>query len=402
MSVAQLASRIHTGSKSEPPLWLTQGFRPFFFVAAIWSIGALAIWIAMLATGRALPSIFDPLSWHIHEMLFGFGLAAAAGFLLTAVPNWTKRPAVSGKLLASLVGLWLIGRLACAFSVFMPAWLGSVLDLAFPVALIAILAREIIASRNWRNLVMLAPLAVLAAADLLMHIEASGGNVPAGLGWRLGFSAMIVLMAVVGGRLIPTFTGNWLAKRDIALPAQVQQHAWLAPASIAALSVGLLGWAALPDSHAFGAVLLIGGVLNISKLARWRGLATGSEPLLFILHVAYLWVVVGVFLLGLASFGVVPQSAAIHALTAGAMGTMILAVMTRVARGHSGQSLTADTITRWIYGLVTLAAVFRVIAAFAASGPGLLLYAAAILWIAAYAVFLFAYSPTLLMKRRVG
>ncbi|WP_020174449.1 NnrS family protein [Methyloferula stellata] len=402
MSVAQLASRIHTGSKSEPPLWLTQGFRPFFFAAAIWSIGTLVIWIAMLATGRALPSIFDPLSWHVHEMLFGFCMAAAAGFLLTAVPNWTKRPAVSGRVLASLVGLWLIGRLACAFSAFMPAWLGSGLDLVFPVALIAILAREIIASRNWRNLVMLAPLAVLAAADLLMHLEATGGHVPAGLGWRLGLGAMVVLMAVVGGRLIPTFTGNWLAKRDIALPMPVQ-HAWLTPASIAALSVGLLGWAALPDSQAFGAVLMIGGILNISKLARWRGLATGSEPLLFILHVAYLWMVVGVLLLGLATFDIVPQSAAIHALTAGAMGTMILAVMTRVARGHSGQSLTADTITRWIYGLVTLAAVFRVIAAFAAApGPSLLLYAAAILWIAAYAVFIFAYSPTLLSKRNVG
>ncbi len=281
----------------------------------------------------------------------------------------------------------------------MPAWLGSVLDLAFPVALIAILAGEIIASRNWRNLVMLAPLAVLAAADLLMHIEAAGGNAPAGLGWRLGLSAMVVLMAVVGGRLIPAFTGNWLAARKIDLPVQ---YAWLAPASIAALSVGLLGWAALPDSHAFGVVLMIGGVLNISKLARWRGLATGSEPLLFILHVAYLWMVAGVLLLGLATFDIVPQSAAIHALTAGAMGTMILAVMTRVARGHSGQALTADTVTRWIYGLVTLAAVLRVIAGLAAPGPSLLLYSAAILWIAAYAVFIFAYSPTLLLKRRVG
>ena len=166
---------------------------------------------------------------------------------------------------------------------------------------------------------------------------------------------MVMLMAVVGGRLIPTFTGNWLAKRNIDLPAQ---YAWLMPASIAALSVGLLGWAGIPNSRVFGAILMLGGVLNLSKLAAWRGLATRSEPLLFILHVAYLWMVAGVFLLGLAAFDVVPQSAAIHALTAGAMGTMILAVMTRVARGHSGQSLTADAVTQWIYGLVTFAAVF--------------------------------------------
>jgi uncharacterized protein involved in response to NO len=232
-----------------------------------------------------------------------------------------------------------------------------------------------------------------------MHIEAAGGHVPAGLGWRLGLGAMVILMAVVGGRLIPNFTANWLAKRYIDLPPQ---YVWLTPASLAALSLGLLGWAILPDSRIFGALLVFAGALNMAKLARWRGFATGSEPLLFILHIGYLWVVVGILLLGLATFDAIPQSAAIHALTAGAMGTMILAVMTRVARGHSGQALSADAVTCGIYGLVSLAAVLRVIAAFAAPGPSPLLYAAAVLWIAAYAVFIAAYSPMLLLKRSMG
>ncbi len=396
MTMASTASRI---GRRAPPIWLAQGFRPFFLAAALWSVAALALWIGMLATGRTLPSRFDPLSWHIHEMLFGFGLAAAAGFLLTAVPNWTRRLPVSGAPLATLFGLWLLGRVACASSALMPAWLAIILDLAFPLVLIGVIAREIIAGKNWRNLPMTAPLLVLTAANLVMHLEAVGVNVSAGLGWRLGLAAMITLMSVIGGRIIPSFTRNWLAKRNADLSAP---NPWVTRVGMATLHTGLLGWAFLPDARLFGALLVIGGALNLWRLWSWRGLATTAEPLLFVLHLGYAWLAVGAMLLGLAVLGPVPLPAAIHALTAGAMGTMILAVMTRATRGHSGQNLAADRTTVAIYLLVTFAALSRVIAAFVMPGPSPLLYASAALWIAAFALFAIAYGPMLLFKRAAG
>lgn len=392
-------ARTDSKTRQGPPIWLTQGFRPFFLAAAIWSVAALALWIGMLAKGSTLPSCFDPLSWHIHEMLFGFGMAAAAGFLLTAVPNWTKRLPVAGLPLAMLFGLWLLGRLACAISDLMPAWLAVLLDLAFPLALIVVIAREIAAGKNWRNLPMTAPLMVLATANLMMHLEAVGVAVPAGFGWRLGLAAMTILMTIIGGRIIPSFTRNWLAKRGNELPAQ---NPWITRSAMGVLHAGLLGWTFLPDSYFFGALLVAGGALNLWRLASLRGLATFPEPLLFILHIGYAWVAAGAILLGLAVFDLVPLPAAIHALTAGAMGTMILAVITRASRAHSGEELAADRMTIAIYLLVTFGAVFRVVAAFVTPGPSLLLYVSAGLWIAAFALFILAYGPMLLFKKSSG
>ena len=165
------------------------------------------------ATGYAPPSRLDPLAWHIHEMLFGFVMAAIAGFLLTAIPNWTRRLPVSGGPLAVLVALWLLGRIACLASALLPPWLAIAADLSFPAALIGVVAGEIIAGRNWRNLPLVAPVTVLGIANLLMHLEAVGMSVPPGLGWRLGLAAIIVLISVVAGRIVPSFTQNWLAKR---------------------------------------------------------------------------------------------------------------------------------------------------------------------------------------------
>lgn len=378
--------------------WLTQGFRPFFLAAGFWSAAALMAWIAMLATGMALPSRFDPLAWHSHEMLFGFVMAAIAGFLLTAIPNWTGRLPVSGGPLALLAGLWLLGRIVCLVSALVPPWLAVAADLSFPVALAAVVAREIVAGRNWRNLPMVAPVAVLGVANLLMHLEAGGAAVPAGLGWRLGLAAVIVLISVVAGRIVPSFTRNWLAKRRVTdLPAV---HGRIDQAALGALHAGLLGWAFLPGFPPIGLLLLLGALLNLWRLLRWRGGATAAEPLLLVLHIGYAWLVLGAALLGLAMLDAdLPQSAAIHALTAGAIGTMILAVMTRVARGHTGRDLSADRVTGLIYVLVTLAAAARVAAAFAAGWTMPLLIAAACLWIAAFGAFTLRYGPMLLLPR---
>jgi uncharacterized protein involved in response to NO len=380
------------------PAFLTQGFRPFFLAAGLWSAMALALWIVMFATGTALPSRFDPLTWHIHEMLFGFVMAAVAGFLLTAIPNWTQRLPVSGAPLALLAGLWLLGRIACLISAFVPSWLATAADLSFPVVLVAVVAREIVAGRNWRNLVMVAPVTVLGIANLLMHLETDGKAVPAGLGWRLGLAAVIILISVVAGRIVPSFTRNWLAKRRVtSLPAA---SGWIDRAALGALHAGLIGWAFLPGFSPIGLLLLLGATLNLWRLVRWRGGATVAEPLLLILHVGYAWLVLGAALLGLSVLDAdLPSSAAIHTLTAGAIGTMILAVMTRVARGHSGRDLSADRNTSLIYILVTLAAVTRVAAAFAAGWTMQLLVVSACLWTSAFGVFLLVYGPMLLLPR---
>ena len=361
----------------------------------------------MLTAGIELPSRFDPLAWHIHEMLFGFVMAAIAGFMLTAIPNWTGRPPVSGGPLALLAGLWLLGRIVCLISSFTPVWLAIMADLSFPALLVAVVAREIVGGGNWRNLPLVAPVTVLGIANLLMHLEADGIAVPLGLGWRLGLSAVIVLISVVAGRIVPGFTRNWLAKRaDPDLPAGPNlpaEHGWIDQAALGTLHTGLFGWAFFPGFHAVGELLLLGAAFNLWRLLRWRGGATFAEPLLLALHVGYAWLVLGTGLLGLELLGTnLPQSAAIHALTAGAIGTMILAVMTRATRGHTGHVLSADGVTNLIYRLVTLAAIVRVAAAFSADWTTPLLIASACLWIAAFGLFTLSYGPMLLLPKRGG
>ena len=257
------------------PVLLTQGFRPFFLAAGFWAAVALALWITMFATGAAVPSRFDPLAWHIHEMLFGFVMAAIAGFLLTAIPNWTHRPPISGRPLALLIGLWLLGRIVCLVSALVPPWVAITADLSFPTVLVGVIAGEIVAGRNWRNLPMVAPVSVLCIANLLMHLEADGVAVPSGLGWRLGLAAVVVLISVVAGRIVPSFTRNWLAKRSGSdFPAA---HGWIDRAALGTLHTGLIGWAFFPAFRLVGLLLLLGAALNLWRLMRWRGDANGGR-----------------------------------------------------------------------------------------------------------------------------
>ncbi|HEV2677148.1 MAG TPA: NnrS family protein [Aliidongia sp.] len=386
-------------AKPRPAIW-TAGFRPFFLATALWAICAVALWLALLTTGLTLPSRFDPLTWHIHEMLFGFVMAAVGGFLLTAIPNWTKRPPVGGAPLVLLAGFWLLGRIVCLTSGLMPAWLSIAADLAFPVTLLVVAAREIVAGRNWRNLPMVLPAALLGAANLLMHLEANGVAVSPGLGWRLGLATTIVLISVIAGRIVPTFTRNWLTKRGVAdLPPT---NGWIDRGALGLLHVGLIGWVVLPEFAPVGALLLFAAALNCARLHRWRGRATMAEPLLFILHLGYAWMVAGSALLGLSMLGWgVPQTAALHALTVGAFGTMILAVMTRATLGHTGRTLTANRATAAIYVSIAFAALLRLVAAFGL-GPFMpILVASGCLWIVAFSLFARAYGPMLLSDRTV-
>jgi uncharacterized protein involved in response to NO len=376
------------------PAVLTYAFRPMFLAAGTWAIVAIAVWLAMFLGYLQLPTRFDPLAWHIHEMLFGFVMAAVGGFLLTAIPTWTGRLPVRGRALALLAGLWLLGRIACLISADLPAWLAVVADLSFPVVLLAVAAREIIVGRSWRNLPITVLLAGFIIADLLMHLESLGMSGPSGLGWRLGLAAPILLISVVGGRIIPNFTRNWLIKRHSArLPAA---HSNADRAAVGLLCAGLIIWAVLPNFRVAGMILVIAAIVNAWRLARWVGGSTWAEPLLFILHLGYAWVVIGIALLGLSILDAeVPVASAIHALTAGAIGTMILAVMPRVTLGHTGRDLTANRATVSIFVLISAAAITRVAASWDLDDMMILLALSAVSWIAAFGLFEIVYGPIL-------
>lgn len=382
------------------PVLPSRGFRPFFLCAALWAAIALALWLAMLTTGFVLPTRFEPLQWHIHEMLFGFVLATMAGFLLTAIPQWTGRAPVTGTLLGALCGLWLLGRVDTLLCAFIPLWLAIAADIAFPAALAAVVAREIIASGQRARRPMIFPVVALTLAQLLMDLggEAGIGGLDA-YGWRLGLAAILILMSVIGGRIVPTFTRNWLMRQgQQRLPPAADM---VDRAALGVLHTALIAWVLFPEARLAGVALFAGAAINLWRLSRWHGAATRAEPLLFVLHVGYAWLVVGVAALGLATWDAAfPLSAAIHALTVGAIGTMILAVMTRATRGHTNRELAADGPTALIYILVVLAAGARIAAAFAGEAEVDWLLVAGALWIGAFGLFALRYAPLLLRAAR--
>ena len=375
------------------PALLQQGFRPFFLAAGLWASGALMLWLAMLSGAAALPTAFDPVTWHAHEMLFGFVAATLAGFLLTAVPNWTGRMPLQGLPLAALAALWLIGRVAVAFSAWTGPLAAAALDLAFLAALLAAVAREILAGRNWRNLPVCLALAALLVANALVHLDAIGLAATGAAGIRLGSVVPIALITLVGGRIVPSFTTNWLRKRGEAqLPASFGRFDQV---TLFLTMAALLAWAMAPTALLTGAATLAAGLANALRLARWRGQRTFAEPLVWVLHLGYAWLAAGLLLTGLGAWSphLVPPAAGLHALTAGAIGTMTLAVMTRATLGHSGQALTAGRGTLLIYACVSLAALLRVAAAIAPDPP--LLSLSALFWAGAFLLFAAIYGPLL-------
>jgi len=368
-------------------LW-SAGFRPFFLLASIWAALAVLIWLAAYVHGYALRGPLPAMYWHAHEMIYGYGLAAVAGFLLTAIPNWTGRLPVRGAPLAGLAALWLLGRIAA----FTPApWL----DLAFPIALMAVVAREVASARSFHNLPVVVILGVLFAGNLLVQLHALGIAYTAALGNRIGVATLLLLIALIGGRIIPSFTRNWLAK---ARPAERMPtpHSALDWACLFVALCGLVAWVAAPASpFSFGLEIAGGAALGV-RLARWRGLATVREPLLFVLHAGYGWLAAGLALAGANGFlGWLPAGAPLHALTVGAIGTMTLAVMTRASLGHTGRALTAGAGTVAIYALVSLAALLRV----SAQTPTMTSLAG-LAWAAAFALFALLYGPLLLGIKR--
>ncbi|WP_128515298.1 NnrS family protein [Tabrizicola thermarum] len=379
------------------PAILTYGFRPFFFGASVWAALAMALWLAMLAGRVALPTAFDPVSWHAHEFLFGYLGAVVAGFLLTAVPNWTGRLPITGWRLGGLALLWLAGRLAVAVSADQPAAAAAV-DLAFPLVLAAAIGREIVAGRNWRNLIVLAMLAVFALGNGLFHWEAARGDPAAqGFGLRLGLSAGVMMIAVIGGRIVPSFTRNWLVRREPGrLPIPPMQG--FDKVALLILLAALLLWVALPLWTGTGALLALSGALHAIRLARWAGHRTVAEPLVTVLHAGYAFLPLGALALAAEILGVGPfgMAAAQHLWMGGAIGLMTLAVMTRATLGHTGQDLHAGAGTVAIYLALVVAVLARAAAGIWPEAGALPYDIAGLAWTCAFGGYALVYGRLLL------
>ncbi|MDX2482685.1 MAG: NnrS family protein [Pseudodonghicola sp.] len=380
------------------PTLLTYGFRPFFFGAGIWAALAMALWVPMLSGHLELPTRFDPVSWHAHEFLYGYLSAVVAGFLLTSVPNWTGRLPIVGWPLAGLFALWIAGRLAVAFSSGLPVWLVACVDLSMLVTLAAVLTREIVAGKNWRNLMVLFMLGALILGNAVYHWEAAQGAYAAqGFGLRIGLGAGLMLIAVIGGRIVPSFTRNWLVRRGGGkLPVPPMQT--FDKIALLALLLALVLWIATPEATVTGLALLLAGVLHLVRLSRWAGERSLSEPLLWVLHLGYGLLPVGAILVGLEALfpGMLGFAAAQHVWMAGTIGLMTLAVMSRATLGHTGQALQAGAGTTAIYLFMLAAMLTRLAAGVWPMQGDLLLVLSGLCWLAAFGGFALLYGRLLL------
>lgn len=383
------------------PALLSFGFRPLFLLAGLWTALSMAFGIAMLSNLFALPSAFAVVDWHVHEQLYGYLPAVIAGFLLTAVPNWTGRLPVTGLPLLTLVVVWITGRVA----VFISAYLGTVMtafcDVAFMLFFAFVIGREIVSGRNWKNLKVLILIGLMAVGNALFHYEAADAGAAAnGIGARLGLAVAIMLIMVVGGRIVPSFTRNWLVRRS-ASPRLPVPFGWFDVAATAAGGLALAIWVLFPNHLATAWLCLVAGLLQFIRVGRWAGHRTVAERLVLILHVGYLFIPIGFCLVALATLwpSSIEFSAAIHAWTAGAVGVMTLAVMTRAGLGHVGQPLVATKGIEASYALVVIAAFLRVSSGLTVA-PNWLINVAGIAWILGFVLFVFQFAP-LLAKPRI-
>ncbi|OZA17945.1 MAG: short-chain dehydrogenase [Rhodobacterales bacterium 17-64-5] len=388
MSTSAEQMRAWTG-----PAILSYGFRPFFLLGAVWAALAMGLWVLMLTGHDVLATAFDPVSWHAHEFLFGYLGAVLAGFLLTAVPNWTGRLPIVGWPLGALVGMWLAGRVAVATSALMPWGVAAAVDLAFPLALFAALSREVVAGRNWKNLPVLGLLLGMIAANGLYHLEAAEGGYPAkGMALRMGVAVAVMLISLIGGRIVPSFTRNWLAqRRSPALPVPFGRNDGMV---LAVTFAALVTWILTPDQWVTSVACAMAGVLQLWRLSRWSGRHTGPEALVWVLHAGYACVPLGFLAVAAGAFLPGMGPAAQHVWMAGAVGLMTLAVMTRASLGHTGRPMHATWPVTAIYASLIVAVLSRFVAG-AIPGATWPIHLAACAWIAAFAGFALVYWPIL-------
>jgi uncharacterized protein involved in response to NO len=374
-------------------LW-NLGFRPFYLLASIFASSSILLWICQY--GGQLPAIYlrSP-AWHGHEMLFGYTMAVLAGFLLTAVANWTGKPTPSGPGLIALAALWVAGRVL----VLTPyATAAAIANVAFPLALAIGIGKAVVQSRNRRNYFFLGLLLLLGFAVLAFHLSHLGLLPwPERASLQTGLDVILFIMAVIGGRVIPMFTNNGIPG------AQATRHPLVEKFALVGVLV-LLGVDVLPVPTLVVAVLaLLVALAHAVRLYLWQPWRTGGAPLVWVLHVAYGWIVVYLVLRGLAEIGVVGQLFAVHALTVGAIGGMTIGMMTRTARGHTGRPLSADGFETACFVLVALAAMIRVFGGMLLPGVYLTtVVVSGLCWSAAFGIYAVRYWPILSRGRLDG
>ena len=378
------------------------GFRPFFFAAGTFAVLGLVAWLWLYTTG-VQPLRNGPAQlWHGHEMLYGFGGAAIAGFLLTAVPSWTGARGFAGTPLVLLATLWLAGRLAFAAASVLPPGLVALCDLAFMPTLGGILVPPLLRARN-RNSPLLLVLAGIWLTDVAFHYALMRDDpVLARTTLLVAIDIVLLLVTIIGGRIVPTFTANALRARGRA--AEIRSSRLADSIAIVAMIAVAVADIVAASYRLVGAIAAIAALAHVWRMSGWRSLQTWDEPLAWSLHLAYAWLPVGLAMKALYFGGsVVWAGHWLHALTIGVAAGMILAVMTRASLGHTGRPLRASRPIAGAYILLSLAALVRVFA------PSLGVYtywwtvmAAGLLWICAFGIFIVVYTPVLLRRRIDG
>ncbi len=379
------------------PAILSYGFRVFFLVASLYSGLSILLWLPIFQGYLELNSTFAPVEWHIHEMLFGFVAAVITGFLFTAVPNWTGRLPVRGLPLFCLFVIWLIGRVAIAYSEVIGWHVAMALDCLFLVSIWISIAIEIIAGKNWRNLKVLLPLTILLLSNVSFHIEINMGD-GAELSPRIALMAVVAFILLIGGRIVPSFTRNWLAKNnpgDLPKPFSTYEKINLATAVISMVS-----WVLSPEAQYTGVLLILSSLLLVGQLSRWVGYRTVQEPLVTVLHISYLFIPVGFTLLGVSALlpDMFMTVTGTHALSTGAIGGMILSVMIRATKGHTGQALTMTKVDNTILHLVYLSALFRIFSTIVHENSMELMHISSALWAFAFLGYALIYWKSLTQK----
>lgn len=374
---------------------LRLGFRPFYLLGSLLAVLAVPLWVAMLLGGVRFEPAVPALWWHAHEMLFGFAVAIIIGFLLTAGKNWTGLATPRGPVLGMLALLWLAARVA---SLTGPGWLYALLDMALLPLVAGILTRLLLRARNYRNLPLALMLSLLALANAVFHVAVLGWlQVPVMAPLHAALALITLIECVMGGRVIPSFT--MAATPGLRLHTPLAQERLTMALTVVGLACWLWApiglWAALP--------LLAAAGLHARRLWGWRPLLTRRKPILWVLHAAYAWIVAGLLLLGLAQLGWLPVSAGVHALAVGATGGLIIGMVTRTARGHTGRPLAVAPLEVAAYLLVLFAALVRVLLPMLLPAwyPQALLLAA-LGWSAAFAIYLWRYTPWLMQTRLDG
>ncbi|MDH5774217.1 MAG: NnrS family protein [Nitrospirota bacterium] len=379
-----------------PAFW-SYGFRPFFLSAALFAGIAIPVWALLLTGIEGLPLRYQLREWHVHEMIFGFLPCVITGFLLTAIPNWTERPPMRGWPLMLLWILWVAGRWSFAFPWGSPL-IVALIDGTFLVLIAGIVWREILAAQVWDRLPIGVLISLYASANLLFHgLFLNGAETD--LAERLGLTLIMLLLAMIGGKITPSFTEDYLEEIEVTKqPAPFSRFDGLA---ILLVAVAGVLWILDVNSTVIGVAFVTAGSLHLIRVSRWYGWLTWREPLVLILNVGYGWLAMAFLIFGGALLGIgVHAEEAIHVLTTGAVGVMTLAVMTRASLGHTGRTKHAGPLTVIIYFLVNLGALFRVFGPSLSLPDNLIFGLAAGCWSGAYVLFVVGYGPILFGPNR--